>query len=241
MASPLVPLPATYMETLTALHRLVVYVVSPAQRLVNGEIILRATPDGLGTFAFGDDERVVRIEGTELVVETAQGTVAREPITSIAAAARLVAIEPDLAQEQQFDVPPPGDIDARLPIDPAAVAALHGWYAFSEDVLGVIRGEAEPADDTSPVRIWPEHFDSAIDTGSQDAGERGTYGGSPGDRHYDHPYLYVSPWRGRIDEFFGDPEFKGASLAHPVLLAETDPRAAAVAFLREARRHITGR
>jgi hypothetical protein len=239
MAHPLVPLPRSYTETLEALHRLVVYVVSPAQRGVNDEIILRATAGGLGTFPFGDDGRVVRIEGADLVVENDGGTVARERITSIAAAARLVGIEPDLGQEAQFDVPAPGDVDAPLAIDPEAVAALHGWYAFTEDVLNTIRGEAGPADDPSIVRIWPEHFDSAIDTGSQDAGQRGTYGGSPGDRHYAHPYLYVSPWRGRIDEFFGDPEFKGVSLAYPVLLDEDDPRAAALAFLREARGHIT--
>ena len=44
-------LPDDYLETVDALHRLTVYVVSPAQRLVNGEIILRSLPGGFGDFA----------------------------------------------------------------------------------------------------------------------------------------------------------------------------------------------
>ena len=45
-------LPATFATTRDALHRLAVYVISPAQRLANGEIILRATPGGFSTFPF---------------------------------------------------------------------------------------------------------------------------------------------------------------------------------------------
>ena len=45
-AMTLSPLPAEFAETRDALHRLAVYVISPAQRLQNGEIILRATEVG---------------------------------------------------------------------------------------------------------------------------------------------------------------------------------------------------
>ena len=77
------------------------------------------------------------------------------------------------------------------------------------------------------VRIWPEHFDAAIDMGDGDAGRRATYGGSPGDRHHAEPYLYASPWAGRIDPFFDDPTFKGVSLTYAELLAAPIRRDAA--------------
>lgn len=229
------PLPPTFADTTGALHRLAVYVISPAQRLENGEIILRATPAGLGTFPFGDRRRVVRVEGADLVVDEAGGEVVRSPIGSIAAAARLVGIEPDLAEQEQFDVPAAGDLDAPLAVDPVAVAALHDWYAFTEVVLADLRSEAGPADDASPVRLWPEHFDSAIDMGDDGAGGRATYGGSPGDRHHAQPYLYASPWAGRIDPFFDDSGFNGRALTYAELLDADDSRAHAGRFLRRAR------
>ena len=71
-----------------------------------------------------------------------------------------------------------------------------------------------------------------------DRKRRATYGASPGDRHYDEPYLYASPWAGRIDEFFEDPTFKGAALLHSQLERSPEPARAAVEFLREARMRL---
>ena len=230
----LTPLPATYTETREALHRLAVYVIAPAQRLQNGEIILRSTPGGFSTFEFNG--RVIGVDGDVLVVDET-----RLPITSLNAAAEAVGIAPDVAQQEQFDVPPHGELDERLTVDRAAALALGEWYAFVTAALDTLRAEAGPNDDTSIVRIWPEHFDAAIDIGDDTAGRRGTYGGSPGDGHHAEPYLYASPCAGRIDEFFGDPTFKGASLLHSQLMAERDPMSAAVAFLREARDRIQHR
>jgi hypothetical protein len=212
----LAPLPGTFAETRDALHRLAVYVISPAQRLVNGEIILRATPGGFSTFPF--DGRVVGVEGAALVVDGA-----RHPIGSLNAAARLAGIEPDLGQREQFDVPPYGDLDAPLPLDFGAVRALGDWYAFATDVLDAVRAEAGPEEDATVVRIWPEHFDAAIDVGDEAAGKRGTYGASPGDRHHTEPYVYASPWAGRIDPFFDDPGFRGAARTYSQLAGSPDP------------------
>ena len=227
----LTPLPATYAETKDALHRLAVYVISPAQRLANGEIILRATPGGFSTFEF--DGRVVGVDGDQLVVDER-----RNPITTLNAAAAAVGIAPDVAQQDQFDVPPHGDLEERLAIDPVAARALGDWYAFATEALDELRGEAAAGDDPSIVRIWPEHFDAAIDMGDNDAKHRGTYGASPGDAHHAEPYLYVSPWAGRIDDFFSDPTFKGASLRRSQLASGADSMATALAFLREARDRI---
>jgi ABC-type uncharacterized transport system permease subunit len=91
---PLAPLPPDFAETRDGLHRLAVYVISPAQRLVNGEIILRATPGGFSTFAFGNG-RVIGVDGAQLVVD---GT--RHPISTLNEAAGLVGIAADVAQQE---------------------------------------------------------------------------------------------------------------------------------------------
>ena len=224
-------LPAAFAETRDALHRLAVYVISPAQRLANGEIILRASPGGFSTFPF--DGHVVGVDGDELVVD---GT--RSPIASLRAAAAVVGIAPDLAQQEQFDDPPHGDPDAPLPVDAGAAGALGAWYAFATDVLDALRAGAGAGDDVTIVRIWPEHLDAAIDMGDGAAGRRATYGASPGDRHHAEPYLYASPWAGRIDGFFDDPGFRGAARTYSQLAAAADPRSAAIAFLAEARDRV---
>jgi len=231
MTTLLKPLPATYERTLADLHRLAVYVVSPAQRLVNGEIIMQSTHGGFSTFEYGG--HVTRVVDDRLVVDGAA-----HPITTLREAAAVLGIEPDVRQQEQFDVPPHGDLDEPLTIDLAAAAVLADWFEFASAALEHLRAEAVPEDDVTMVRIWPEHFDAAIDMGDGDAGRRATYGGSPGDRHHAEPYLYASPWAGRIDEFFADPTFKGASLTYTQLLAEPDPATAAARFLEEARDRI---
>ncbi|MGH3074212.1 MAG: hypothetical protein ACRDQC_04775 [Gaiellales bacterium] len=224
----LAPIPATYARTLADLHRLAVYVVSPAQRLVNGEIILESSHGGFSTFEY--DGHVARVVDDRLVLDGAA-----HPITTLRAAATALGIEPDVGQQEQFDVPPHGDLDEPLGIDLTAAAVLADWYEFATEALEHLRAHAGPGDDVTIVRIWPEHFDAAIDMGDGDAGRRATYGGSPGDRHHDEPYLYASPWAGRIDPFFGDPTFKGAALTYTQLRAAPDPAVAAEEFLTKAR------
>jgi hypothetical protein len=228
MTTTLKSLPETYGETAANLHRLAVYVISPAQRLANGEIIMQSTHGGFSTFEYGD--HVTRVVDDRLVVDGAA-----HPITTLRAAAQTLGIEPDVGQEEQFDVPPHGDLDEPLAIDLTAAAVLADWFEFATEALEALRAEAGPDDDVTIVRIWPEHFDAAIDMGSGDAGRRATYGGSPGDRHHAEPYLYASPWAGRIDPFFDDPTFKGAALTYAELLAAPDPVRAASEFLLEAR------
>jgi hypothetical protein len=226
------PLPAAYVTTRDALHRLAVYVISPAQRAVNGEIIMRPAPDGFSTFEFGGG-RVIGVRRDRLVIDGME-----HPITSLRGAAELAGIDVDVAQQEQFDVPPHGDLDERLNVDADAAAALGEWYGFAAEAVEALRGEAEAGDDATIVRIWPEHFDAAIDMGDGGRKRRATYGASPGDRHHAEPYLYASPWEGRIDGFFDDPEFKGAALLRSQLEGVTDPLRAAVDFLREARMRV---
>ena len=228
----LAPIPAAYARTLADLHRLAVYAVSPAQRLVNGEIIMQSSHGGFSTFEY--DGHVARVVDDRLVVDGAA-----HPITTLRAAAAALGIEPDVGQEEQFDVPPHGDLDEPLEIDLTAAAVVADWFEFATEVLDDLRARAEPGDDATIVLIWPEHFDAAIDMGDADADRRATYGGSPGDRHHPEPYLYASPWAGRIDPFFDDPTFRGASLTYAELLAAHDAERAAAQFLEEARRRIS--
>ena len=219
------PLPDRFAETVGELHRLAVYVVSPAQRLVNGEIVMRASPGGFATFEF--DGRTVAIDGDELVVDGI-----RHPITTLRSAAAAAGIEPDVGQQELFDVPPHGDLDEPLRVDATAARALGEWYAYVSTALEELRAAAGASEAASPVRIWPEHFDAAADMGEQSAGRRATYGGSPGDRNHDEPYLYVSPWAGRVDAFFDDPGFAGASRALTQL--RTMPPGGGGEFFRQA-------
>jgi hypothetical protein len=227
-------LPDTYETTRTDLHRLAVYVVSPARAAVTDQITLRSTPGGFGTPAFGPEDRQVRLAGVDFLVDERGETIAREPITTLARAAELAGIAPATGQEQQFDVPPHGDLDQPLAVDAEAAAALADWYAFAFDVLAELRRECRAEDRLSPhVRLWPEHFDAAVDLGAGDRG--GTYGMSPGDRFDPHPYVYATRWSGQDDDpFYGAP-FGGAWLPYAEVAGTEDPRAAALAFLREAR------
>ena len=68
--------------------------------------------------------------------------------------------------------------------------------------------------------LWPEHFDIAIDLGSESAGKRATIGASPGDESHPEPYLYVTPWTAEVSgELWNAQGFKGAELGYAELLA----------------------
>jgi hypothetical protein len=217
----LMPLPATFEATVHALHRVAEQVVSPARK-PDDEIALEPAPGGFGTPAFDHDgvRRQVRVERGELV-DRAGGEDRRVPLTTLEAARRHVA-----------DLVPGGPLsDEPLGIDPEAAARLGDLYAFGAAVLG------ELADGiATPVRLWPEHFDIAIELGDEAAGERANYGVSPGDEHHAHPYAYVGPWTAEVSgDLWRATGFRGAELTYAELLAAPDPRAAALEFFTTRR------
>jgi hypothetical protein len=222
--SALRPLTGAYPATRDALHRVAEEVVAPARKPHN-EIALRQTPGGFGTpeFEFEDRRVVVRVEGTDLVVET-EGTITSAPIESIASAAHLVG-------EKLLPNGLPGD-DSPLAIDPQAAAALAAFYEFAAGVLGELRGDLPVEADASDVVLWPEHFDIAFEGGSEEDGRRANYGASPGDEAHPEPYLYVGPWAKVEGEEWNATGFSGAELGYAELLAATDPRATALEFFR---------
>src|SRR4051812_28663525 len=202
------PLPVSFPATVAALHRVAEAVVAPARKPDN-EIALCATPGGFGTpvFEYGGTSQQVRVEGAELVHRIG-GRERRVTLTSLERARELVA---DLVPEG-----PRGP----LAIDPAAAAALAAWYALGDAVLRAF------ADATAgEVRLWPEHFDIAIEMGEVD------YGFSPGDEQHPEPYAYVGPWTAEVSgELWNATGFRGAELSYQALLEAPDPQAAASDF-----------
>lgn len=229
---PLHPPPPAFATTRDAAHRLAVYVVSPARRRVTQRIGLRAGPGGYATPPFGDGERV-GLDVDRLVVERGGRTETAAVSTLAAAAAFVLDGPPDVEWAEGFDVPPPGDPDAPLGIDPAAGALLGAWYGFAFEVLGALRDELA-ADAPNEVQLWPEHFDAAFD--ADRAGGRITFGASPGDATSDEPYLYVLPpgpvTRGDVWNAEG---FDGAVLRLSGFVEAPDQRAAALSFFRGRR------
>jgi hypothetical protein len=226
--------PPAFAATRLALHRVAVYAVSPARRRANGKIGLRFTMGGFGTPFFGHDEQV-RVEGDRIVRQA--GREARsESLTTLAGAAALgLGGPPDLAWAEGFDVPPAGDPDAPLGVDPAAAALLGDWYGFAWSVLEELR--AEPASEpVGRTQLWPEHFDAAVDLGPEGPA-RGTYGASPGDAAVDEPYLYVLPSEPPAADrgLWNATSFPGAILRLGEFVDAADQRAAALSFLRARR------
>ena len=229
MPQPLSPPPPTFVATRDAAHRLAVYVISPARRRATGRIGLRASDGGFTTPSYGDGESV-RLRSDVLVRERA-GQTTSEPVTTLAAAAQFVLDDaPDAEGAAGFDVPPLGDPDAPLALDPAAVGLLAAWYGFAFEVLGTLRDQLAAAD-PSEIQLWPEHFDAAMDVAA--GAGRATFGASPGDGTSDEPYLYVLP-PGPVerDATWNATSFTGAVSPLSALVDTPDQRAAALAFLR---------
>jgi hypothetical protein len=188
-AARLPSLPADLERHRTALHRLATYVIAPARHQANGKFGLRWTAGGFGTPFFGDD-RQVRVEGGQLVVQQGE-TVRAGPITSLRAAADLIGSDIDTETAAEHDSPPIGDIDEDLDISPEAVDFLGSWWGLGTAALERLR--ADPGSvDPSRVQLWPGHFDPAIEAG--DENRRASFGASPGDHNTPEPYLYVSVW-----------------------------------------------
>jgi hypothetical protein len=123
-------------------------------------------------------------------------------------------------------------------VDPAAATALGDFYGFACSVLEELRAE-EADEDPSRVVLWPEHFDIALELGSEERGRRANYGASPGDDDHDEPYLYVGPWSAKVSgELWNARGFDGAELTYAELLEAPDQRRTALDFMRERHRAL---
>jgi hypothetical protein len=128
----------------------------------------------------------------------------------------------------------------RLPpqVDQAAASVLGEFYGFACSVLEQLRADEVDGDSTL-VRLWPEHFDIAVELGSEPAGRRANFGASPGDDEHPEPFLYVGPWTADVSgELWNATGFKGAELTYSELLQAEDQRRTALDFMRERYRAL---
>jgi hypothetical protein len=233
--------PPAFAGTRPALHRLAVYVISPARRRVNGKIGLRYTFRGFGTPFFGADEQV-RVTDAALVRQTGDTARAEAISTLRRAAAFVLDAEPDVGWAQKFDVPDLGDPDEPLPVDAEAATYLSDWYGFAFSVLEQFRSDPESTDGRR-VQLWPEHFDVGFECLDDDRRQRATFGASPGDSAHPNPYLYVTPWHFDDVRAAGEwnaRDFDGAIMPVDDLVRAEDQRVAALAFYRSARKRLIG-
>ncbi len=197
--------------------------VAPARKPDN-EIALMQTPGGFGTppFDHRGRELQVRVDGAEIVLSEG-GIERRDAIESIAGAAAFVG-------EGLFPNGLPED-SSPLAIEAPAAAILGEYYAFAAAALSALVATTAPADQASPIIIWPEHFDIAIEAGPEALGRRANYGASPGDELHPEPYVYVGPWQEpEAGELWNATGFKGAELDYAELVAAGDPAALAARF-----------
>ena len=221
-------IPDTLATTREALHRVAEHVVSPARHALTGEIHLYPAAGGFTTPPFGADDRQVAVDGVDLVVRSRDGE-RRTPISTVAAAADFVGIEPG-APAHVYTPATPLEPDAPLDIDPVAAAVLAGWYELGRQALAALAADIAD-DEPTEARLWPEHFDLGLTAGAA------TYGASPGDEHVAEPYLYISPHAGApaAAEFWNAP-FGAVITIHQVRSVDD-----AVAFFRAGHSRLAGR
>ena len=124
-----------------------------------------------------------------------------------------------------------------LAVQVDAAARLGDWFGFAASVLEELRSGAPDRAGTR-VQLWPEHFDCSVDLGDEAAGQRGTFGASPGDDRHPLPYLYVTHWAEPApDPYWNDPGFGGASLGYESLTG-AGGRAAGLAFFGQGRERL---
>lgn len=219
-------LPSTLVPTRSAWHRVAEHVLAAARYAGAGRIGLRPSPGGVRTPPFGPDERVVAIDGTELVV-TAGGESRRAPITTLREAGRFVGISPG-APAHVYTPATPLELDEPLTIDPEAARVLADWFALGERALAAFSAEIA-ADSPGEAQLWPEHFDLAITAAAVN------YGASPGDADHPTPYLYVGPHEPVADDGSG---FWNAPFGAVRDIGEVGSAEDAVAFFRTGRERL---
>jgi hypothetical protein len=209
--------------TRESLHRAAEHLLAAARKRASGEITLVPAPGGVATPALPDG-RVVALEGAEVVVR-GPGGVRRARLTTLAGAGAAVGLQPGFPWTKHR----PGteyDPHAELTVDPAAAAALAGWFALGEEAL-VELAAAALAEQPSAPQIFPEHFDLGITAAAVN------YGFSPGDDAIPTPYVYVGPHDARTDNPFWNAAFGAYRTWDEVTTAEQ-----ALQFFRAARREL---
>jgi hypothetical protein len=176
-------------------------------------------------------ERRAMLVGTEVVVrddDLSGGTIEeRAPVTTLAAAAALVGVDPGLTAECGYTPAAPPAPDAELVVDPGAAAFLAEVLATGYAALVVLSAHFVDEEPTE-IQLWPEHFD--LGTSFREV----NYGLSLGDEEHPYPYAYVGPWSSPPQGGFWNESF-GASLT----FEEVPTVDEVLTFLGEGRRQAS--
>jgi len=231
-------------SVLGALHLVAVHVVARARQQATGRFSLRITPGGFGTPEFGADAKRVRVSGGTLIVESdapgapssAARTIDGATLRELAA---LAGVDLAAPLDVGHDTPEVGDPDAPLVVDATAADALGEWYRVVGAALDRVVAAVPPSGTPTPARLWPEHFDVAVEAVAR-PGVRVNLGGSPGDGFSGEPYLYIGPW---TDDRPGDAAFWNAPFGSARKRSELDDNdlvASAAAYLLDGVARLSG-
>jgi hypothetical protein len=209
--------------TRDVLHRVAVHVVARARVAATGRFSLRVTSGGLGTPEF-DDRRVRIADGWLLVESDAPGAASASGRAIHGASLRVLAefagVDLDAPLDVGHDTPLLGDIDEALCVPFGDARDLGRWYSLAGRALDGAVGEIAIAGGRSTLpRLWPEHFDVAIEAEAR-PDRRVNLGASPGDAFCADPYWYVGPWTA---ERPGDSAFWNAPFGAVLPAVSLDP------------------
>lgn len=230
-------LPEDFVAQRNDFHRLAYGVVAQARFAATGKFGLRYTYRGFGTPFFGEDIQV-RVAGGSLIVQEGL-SVADASITSLQDAGLLASVTPG-TDAAEGDSPELGDLSQSLNVSSNVNDFLGDWFGLGASVLEELR--LTPSGNASRVQLWPGHFDLATELGDLEAGQRATYGFSPGDANHAEPYVYVAAW-GEVDRsnpLWNDPHFNGASMPYAALVEADDQRQACLGFFRQVYPALVG-
>ncbi|MSO78522.1 MAG: hypothetical protein EXQ79_02835 [Acidimicrobiia bacterium] len=153
-------------------------------------------------------------------------------MTTVGDAAAAAGIEPG-APANVFAPVTRLEPEAPLKVDANAADVLANWFEIGWSVLGDLQQHAGEGAAPSTLTLWPEHFDAAIELGSEELGTRGTFGVSPGDEQHPEPYLYVTHWADVPEaDYWNDTVFAGASLPYAAVATATSAHGTMLEFFR---------
>lgn len=222
-------------------------------------ISLRAAASGLTTtpipvagFTF---EMLLDLTAHKLVVSTSRGEQWHQPLrgqsaavfsqSTLAALAQL-GVEPEIDRDQFSDATP-GNYDVGM--------VERYWHALSQIDALFKQFKSELRRESSPVQLWPHHFDLAVvwfsgrlvpgvdPADEEQADEQMNFGFATGDEGIPDPYFYVTAYptpAGLLDTPLPEDAtwhsdgFTGAVLMYETLLNADAPGQKLLAFLRAA-------
>jgi hypothetical protein len=186
------------LDTVTALQRVAVHVVARARVQATGRFSLRVSPGGFATPDFGDGPQRVRVAGGTLLAESDrrdQAAVRTRALdgASLADLAALAGVDLGAALDVGHDTPPLSDPAEPIRLDEDGARRVHRAHSLGAAALDLLVAGLPAASAPTLARLWPEHFDVALDAGAR-SGVRINLGVSPGDGYLAEPYAYAGPW-----------------------------------------------